>query len=54
MKRKQAALSYVRSSLAIEGNHLTVQENQVLIDRSNGGMKNSEFLARALEMAKNV
>lgn len=54
LKRNQAALSYVRSSLAIEGIHLTVQENQILVDRSNGRMKNAEFLARALEIAKNV
>lgn len=53
-KRKQAALSYARSSLAIEGIYLTPQENQLLLDRSNGRLKNAEFLARALEIAKNV
>lgn len=53
-KRKNAALLYARSSLAIEGIYLTVEENQLLLERSNGRMKNSEFLARALEIAKNV
>ncbi|OBZ10747.1 hypothetical protein A8L34_19455 [Bacillus sp. FJAT-27264] len=53
-KRNQVALLYVKSSLAIEGIILTPQENQLLLDRSNGRMKNADFLARALEMAKNV
>lgn len=54
LKRNQKALSYAKSSLAIEGIHLTPQENQLLLDRSNGRMNDSEFLIRALEMAKNV
>lgn len=53
-KRNKAALLYARSSLAIEGIHLTARENQLLLERSNGRMKNSEFLARALKIAKNV
>ncbi|MEK3789795.1 hypothetical protein [Paenibacillus sp. FSL K6-1230] len=53
-KQNKLALQYARATLAIEGIHFTAEENQLLLDRSNGRMKNSEFLARALEIAKNV
>lgn len=48
------ALFNAKASLAIEGIYLTPQEDQLLALRSDGRLKNSEFLARALEIAKNA
>ena len=53
-QKKSIALLNAKASLAIEGIYLTSQEEQLLSLRANGRLKNSEFLARALEMAKNV
>ncbi len=53
-QKKSIALLNAKASLAIEGIYLTTQEEQLLSLRANGRLKNSEFLARALEMAKNV
>lgn len=48
------ALKYSKASLGIEGLFLTAQEERLLLERANGNMKYSEFLARAKEIAKNV
>jgi len=48
------ALKYSKASLEIEGLFLTAQEERLLLERANGNMKYSEFLARAKEIAKNV
>jgi|GEM_PF-1609924 len=48
------ALVNAKASLEIEGLFLTPQEERLLLDRAEGKMKYSEFLARAKEIAKNV
>lgn len=53
-QKSNIALMNAKASLAIEGIYLTSQEDQLLLARANGQLKNSEFLARALEIAKNV
>lgn len=54
VKNRKAALMNAKATLAIEGIHLTEQEEKLLLARANGELKYSEFLAQALEMAKNV
>lgn len=53
-QKKSVAILNAKASLAIEGIYLTSQEEQLLSLRVEGRLKNSEFLARALEIAKNV
>lgn len=50
----QLALENAKASLAIEGMHLTQTENELLLKRVNEEITHSEFLARAVEVAKNV
>ncbi|WP_374020549.1 hypothetical protein ABU162_13565 [Paenibacillus thiaminolyticus] len=52
--KKINALLNAKASLAIEGMYLTTQEEQLISKRVNGEMKNTEFLALAMEIAKNV
>lgn len=52
-KRKRALLN-AKASLAIEGMYLTNQEQELVEQRSAGEMSNAEFLAKAMELAKNV
>jgi len=52
-KRKRALLN-AKASLAIEGMYLTTQEEQLVEQRAAGEMSNAEFLAKAIEIAKNV
>jgi hypothetical protein len=53
-KRKMNALLNAKASLAIEGLYLTAQEEQLILKRVNGELRNTEFLSRAMEIAKNV
>ena len=53
-RNSKIALMNAKASLAIEGMYLTTQEDQLLLDRANGKLNDSEFLARALDIAKNV
>jgi len=53
-RQSKIALMNAKASMAIEGMHLTVQEEKLLMDRASGKLKNSDFLARAREIAKNV
>jgi len=53
-EKKLRALLNTKASLAIEGLHLTAPEEQLVTKRANGKMKNGDFLARAMETAKNV
>lgn len=53
-KQRLAALRNAKTSLAIEGIHLTQKENDLLLERAYGKITHSEFLARSLEVAKNV
>jgi len=53
LKKNKSALLNAKASLAIEGIHLNPQEELLLNLRAEGRLKNSEFMARALEMAKN-
>jgi len=53
-QKKHFALNNAKASLAIEGMQLTPKEEELLLLRADGKMKNSEFLSRALEIAKNV
>jgi hypothetical protein len=54
LPRSKSALKNAKASLAIEGIYLTPQEDQLLKQRARRRIKNSEFLARAIEIAKNV
>lgn len=54
LHKSKSALKNAKASLAIEGIYLTSQEDQLLMQRASGRIKNSEFLARAIEIAKNV
>ncbi|WP_341279988.1 hypothetical protein [Paenibacillus sp. FSL H8-0537] len=53
-EKKLNALLNAKASLAIEGMFLTTREEQLLMRRVNGEVKNNEFLALAMEIAKNV
>ncbi|WEK54563.1 MAG: hypothetical protein P0Y55_00330 [Candidatus Cohnella colombiensis] len=53
-KRRMVALLNAKASLAIEGLYLTTQEEQLILKRVNGEIRNTEFLSRAMEIAKNV
>ncbi|MNW47765.1 hypothetical protein D3C74_251080 [compost metagenome] len=53
-KKRLNALLNAKASLAIEGMQLTTREEQLILRRANGEMKNTEFLALAMEIAKNV
>lgn len=53
-KRKIHALNNAKASLAIEGLYLNVKEDELLLKRVNGEITNAEFLARAMEIARNV
>lgn len=53
-RKSKVALMNGKASLAIEGIYLTPQEEQLLLQRASGRLKNSEFLERAQEIAKNV
>jgi len=53
-EKKLHALLNAKASLAIEGMHLTFREEQLILKRTTGKMKNTEFLAQAMEIAKNV
>ncbi|WP_427052189.1 hypothetical protein [Paenibacillus sp. TC-CSREp1] len=53
-KKKLIAFMNAKASLAIEGMHLTPSEEKLILERSNGKMKNDEFLAHAIELARNV
>jgi|HigsolmetaGSP11D_1036233.scaffolds.fasta_scaffold23980_2 hypothetical protein len=53
-QKTQIALRNAKASLAIEGLFLTPQEDQLLSLRSERKLKESEFLARALELAQNA
>lgn len=50
----RSALLNAKASLEIEGLVLTTEEDRLLLDRADGKMSYSEFLARAKEIAKNV
>ena len=52
--RSKIALMNAKASLKIEGIYFTTQEDLLLLERANGRLSNSEFLARAKEIAKNV
>lgn len=52
-KRLNALLN-AKASLAIEGMRLTEREEQLILKRANGKMKNADFLKLATEIAKNV
>ena len=52
-QKSQIALRNAKASLAIEGMFLTPKEDELLSLRAEGKLKDSEFLARALELAKN-
>lgn len=54
LQKSKSALKNAKASLAIEGIYLTSQEDLLLMQRASGRLKNSEFLARAIEIAKNV
>jgi hypothetical protein len=54
LQKSKSALTNAKASLAIEGIYLTSQEDQLLQQRASGRLKNSEFLARAIEIANNV
>ncbi|NMM54640.1 hypothetical protein [Paenibacillus aquistagni] len=53
-KRKMSALYNAKASLAIEGLYLSNQEEQLLLKRVNREIRNTEFLAKAIEIAKHV
>ena len=53
-QKNRISLSNAKASLAIEGITLTPQEEQLLLDRADGKMNNTDFLARALDLSKNV
>ncbi len=53
-KKKLNALMNAKASLAIEGMHLTDLEEHLIMERLNGRIKNTEFLALAIENEKNV
>ncbi|APO43362.1 hypothetical protein BS614_04375 [Paenibacillus xylanexedens] len=53
-KNKLIALMNAKASLAVEGMHLTASEDNLIMERLNGNLKNSEFLAHAMELARNV
>lgn len=53
-KKRLKALLNAKASLEIEGMHLTTREEQLVLRRANGEVKNTEFLALAMEIAKNV
>ncbi len=53
-KEKLIALKNAKASLAIEGMYLTALEEDLIMERINGRMKNEEFLAQAMELARNV
>jgi hypothetical protein len=53
-QKNQIALRNAKASLAMEGLFLTPKEDQLLTLRAERKLKESEFLARALELAKNV
>lgn len=48
------AILNAKASLEIEGLFLTHEEEQLLLERAEGKMSHSEFLARAKEIADNV
>lgn len=52
-QKLRRALLNAKASLEIEGIFLTPQEDRLLLDRAEGKMTYSEFLARAKEIAKN-
>jgi len=52
--KNQIALRNAKASLAMEGLYLTPQEDELLSLRAEGRLKESRFLARALELAKHV
>ncbi|TVX99054.1 hypothetical protein [Cohnella terricola] len=53
-EKRLHALLNAKASLSIEGMHLTALEEQLILKRANGKMKNKEFLALAMEISKNV
>lgn len=53
-KQVRRALLNAKASLEIEGYLFTPQEDQLLLERAEGKLKYTEFLARAKEIAKNV
>ncbi|MNW48725.1 hypothetical protein D3C74_261040 [compost metagenome] len=53
-KKKLIALMNAKASLAIEGMYLTTPEEHLIMERLNGRVKNKEFLAYAMEIARNV
>lgn len=53
-QKNSIALLNAKASLAIEGIHLTTQEERLLELRANGRLKHCDFLNRALEISKNV
>ncbi|MCU6712411.1 hypothetical protein M6D81_27320 [Paenibacillus sp. J5C_2022] len=53
-EKKLHAMLNAKASLAIEGMHLTNREEELVLKRANGKMKNAEFLAQAMEIAKSV
>lgn len=53
-EKRLNALLNAKASLAIEGMHLTTREEHLILKRANEKMKNSEFIALAIEIAKNV
>ena len=52
-QKNQIALHNAKASLAIEGMLLTPKEDELLSLRTEGKLKDSEFLAHALELAQN-
>ncbi|MEK4249457.1 antitoxin VbhA family protein [Paenibacillus sp. FSL W7-1287] len=52
-QRKRALLN-AKASLAIEGMYLTTEEEQLVEQKAAGKMSNAEFIAKAIELAKNV
>lgn len=53
-KKKMNAFLNAKASLAIEGLHLSPQEEQLILKRVKGELNNKEFISRAFEIAKNV
>lgn len=52
-RKNQIAMRNAKASLAVEGMYLTPEEDELLSLKAQGQISDSEFLARALELAKN-
>ncbi|MFB9274143.1 hypothetical protein [Cohnella cellulosilytica] len=53
-EKRLRALSYAKATLAMEGMYLTAREEQLILKRANGEVRNADFLTLAMEIAKNV